>query len=361
MKIKNLTVILIINMIFLLSSCKNAPDNNMYESVTNRDVVNEYTESDTLSDEPVITSVNNIDIINTYNNQQIQKEITSSSGDKIIIDAYIELDSIEKIGMYKYIPLSISDDMRQSIFDNYFGDRASEVFCKDENRDIWQLGETRTGDFYKYEISFPSDGSGDVVFILSYRKPNLNYLDENLLDSADECGCLISPEEAKIQCDDFITSLLNDGEYIADSILAYGKDGQSPFYKIFYKRILDDMSVNSYNDIYMFIDDNGIEKISGAFYDIEEIETQQTIISFDEAINILKDNIEMIDFHNGDILRINNIGIEYVVEQQMTGEHYVVPAWRFEIGANEDENNLNRNYILAVNAFDGSIIQDDRG
>lgn len=348
-------------MMLLMNSCQQAPIATESSLPISESISIDYLESESLVEVPKAPTLSHIEIINMCNDKQMQEEIISSNGDKLIINAHTEFDYVNKISLYKYIPLSISADMRQSIFNNYFGDRANEVFCKDENRDIWQLGETRTGDFYKYEISFPTDGSGDVVFVLSYRKPNLNYLDENLLDSANECSCLISPEEAKSQCDDFIMSLLGEGAYTIDSILAYGKNGQSPFYKVYYKRSLDNLPVNSFNDIYMFIDDNGIEKIRGAFYDVEEIETPQSIISLDEAITILKDNIDMINFHNGNTLHINNIGMEYVVEQQTPGEQYVVPAWRFGIGTNEDENKLNRNYILAVNAFTGSIIQDDRG
>ena len=255
-KMKQINYFFVITTIvmLLLNSCQKPPFNVDNNIIATNAPATEYLESDTIMEESIAPSTANIDIINMCNDKQMQEEIISSNGDKLIINAHTEFDYVNKISLYKYIPLSISADMRQSIFYNYFGDRANEVFCKDENRDIWQLGETRTGDFYKYEISFPTDGSGDVVFVLSYRKPNLNYLDENLLDSANECSCLISPEEAKSQCDDFIMSLLGEGAYTIDSILAYGKNGQSPFYKVYYKRSLDNLPVNSFNDIYMFID-----------------------------------------------------------------------------------------------------------
>lgn len=90
-----------------------------------------------------------------------------------------------RMGIYRYIPSTITDDMRQKIFNIYFGDRAKDVVCVDDNQDIWQLGETMSGDFYIYQTNFTMDSSGDIVFNLSYRRPNLNYLDENLLSSID--------------------------------------------------------------------------------------------------------------------------------------------------------------------------------
>ncbi len=360
---KNICVISLVGLL-TLCSCQEAPSgisdiNDQIPSDTTSYI--EDTETENQADEHTVSRISNIDIIGMYDKQQLSEEIIASNGGKIVIETCTDFSDVERISMYKYIPRPISDTLRQSIFEQYFGERASEVFCKDENRDIWQLGETRTGDFYKYEVSFPSDGSGDVVFNLTYRKPNLNYLDENLLDSAYESACSLSVEDAKSQCETFISSLSSNDEYVADSILAYGKNGMSPFYQVYCKRVLDRLPVNAYNDIYFFIDDYGIEKIRGSFYDVEEIETENMIISLQGAINILKENIDMIDFSKEMELYIGEISVEYVTELQVSGEHYIVPTWRFEIGQTDDERVYNRNHILAVNAFNGSLIQYSRG
>ena len=96
--------------------------------------------------------------------------------------------------------------MRESLFDAYFGDRADEVFCKDEQKDIWQLGETMNGDFYKYETVL-----GGQVFTLRYSVPNLNPLDDNRKGYGEVSGCTITAEEAVRLCDELIAGMTDPG------------------------------------------------------------------------------------------------------------------------------------------------------
>ena len=44
----------------------------------------------------------------------------------------------------------------------------------------------------------------------------------------------------------------------------------------------------------------------------------------------------------------------------MNGNYCITPVWRFQIGTNDDERNLYRDKILAINAINGEIIQERR-
>lgn len=305
-----------------------------------------------------------IEMIREYNGLQVTGDFQSAEGRTLRIDGTVQVNDTNKVGIYRYIPSTITDDMRQKIFNIYFGDRAKDVVCVDDNQDIWQLGETMSGDFYIYQTNFTMDSSGDIVFNLSYRRPNLNYLDENLLSSIDDSKCSISLEDAKTECGDFLAALCEEETYGADVILAYGKEGALPFYKITCRRVLDGLPVISYNDFYFFVDDNGIERIRGGIYKFEETEKAKEytqVLSPEDAMKCLADYIEGINFYKSDMLEIHNIRLEYAVEQQNGGEAYIVPVWRFEIGMDENEAVMNRYKILAVNIFTGSIIQEKRG
>lgn len=147
--------------------------------------------------------------------------------------------------------------------------------------------------------------------------------------------CNISLEDAKTECGDFLAALCEEETYGADVILAYGKEGALPFYKITCRRVLDGLPVVSYNDFYFFVDDNGIERIRGSIYKFEETEKAKEytqVLSPEDAMKCLAEYIEGINFYKSDILEIHNIRLEYAVEQQNGGEAYIVPVWRFEIG-----------------------------
>lgn len=127
------------------------------------------------------------------------------------------------------------------------------------------------------------------------------------------------------------------------------------------------MVVNAYNDLIFHVDDNGIEKIYGAIYDVQVDETPKEMLTPEEACNILNENIEIIsgqnqfDFSSADVVNISQISLEYTVVQKLTGEVYVTPAWRFCFGSTEDERNNLREKFLAVDTFTGDIIQEERG
>lgn len=302
--------------------------------------------------------------------QSVNRTLNSSGGGQIVIDASVEEIPSDEVHMYAYKPLAVSDETREGLFDMYFGDRAGEVFRKSETQDIWQLGETMGGNFYTFNTVYAMDGSGDIVLILSYRRPNLNPLDDNLLGGAADGVCTITAEDAAAQCDRLLQvfgTLGTDVKYEVDSVLTYGgytapemyfEEAQPvPFYWITYKRQLDGMPVTAYNDLYFFVTDDGVPRIHGALYDVQPMETDAELLSVTEAVEQMQKNTDSIDLGDQNTVRIGNICLEYLVRKQEGGT-VIVPVWRFEIGETEEERILNRNLVLAVNAFTGEVIQD---
>lgn len=297
----------------------------------------------------------------------IHQTLEAASGGQIIIDASVEPFALDEVSMYTYKALDVSDSTREKLFDIYFVDKADEVYRKSDVQDIWQLGETVTGNFYKYESLPTMDGTGETVFYLEYRKPNLNPRDENFLGGVKDSICTITAESALSLCDKLMLAFADYGEYEVDYIHAYGayvspelyfeEAPPEPFYWITYKRQLDGMPVTDYNDLYFFVNDDGVQKIHGSLYEAEPMDTNTALLSVTDAVERLQKNKDSLDPGDHNTILIGNICPEYLVVEQ-DGVHVIAPVWRFEIGGTEEERILNRNRILAVHAFTGEVIWD---
>ena len=62
-----------------------------------------------------------------------------------------------------------------------------------------------------------------------------------------------------------------------------------------------------------------------------------------------------------DSLSVGAISLEYIVTLTEMKEAIVVPAWRFNLGADNDSLEINRRRVLAIDATTGNLIQGERG
>ncbi len=292
-----------------------------------------------------------------FTSESEKRYLTLAAEDRLIFDNTI-VDSIlpDKIYEYRYIPVSISDTMRENLFDAYFGERADEVFCKDEQKDIWQLGETMSGDFYKYGTV-----SGGHIFTLRYSVPNLNPLDGNQKGYGEVSGCTITAEEAVRLCDELLASMTDPSQYRIDYIHYYGNNGQTPFYWICYKKILEGRTVNAYNDVFFFVDDNGVEEMKGAFYDTEVAAEYSEVLSAEQAVEALSKQLDAVNWKEIGVSEVSRISLEYITVREASGSMKILPIWRMELGKSEEERILNRNRIIGVHAVTGELIQELTG
>lgn len=298
-------------------------------------------------------------------NASINATLGSTEGQLIFDNAVVGSAVPEKICEYRYVPVSVTDTMRESLFRAYFGDRADEVFCKDEQKDIWQLGETMSGDFYKYETV-----SGGQIFTLRYSVPMLNPLDDNRKGYGETSGCTITAEEAVRLCDELLAGMTDPAQYRVDYIHYYGSNGQSPFFWICYKKILEGRTVNAYKDIFFFVDDNGVEEMKGAFYDTEVTAEYSEVLSAEQAVEALRKQLDEVNWKEIGISEVSRISLEYITEREASGwgtwgndlgSLTILPIWRIELGKTEEERILNRNRIIGVHAVTGELIQNLTG
>ena len=374
MKIKRQVIALALALlqIVALAACAETPDsidrngivvagtNNDEDKVNDPAVPSEST-SAPASKTPAEES---IAIISDSNGQHIKMDVDTPDGNKLCIDAVVEADGITQISKYNYVLVPISEELRESLFAARFGNRASE-FEYDELNHVWTLSNSSSvADYYLYNTYNPMAGEtvpGEESFSLEYRKVDLYPFEDNLLESVSNSAVTLPLDEVISLCNQLVGAITNQEDYTVDYVHAYGTNGRRPYYKLVYKRVLDGMPVTGYNDLIFLIDSDGIEKVYGSIFDVEKVELQEPIISVEAAAAVLSGNIAQVSFGDNEMLSIGKITLEYLVSQNMMGEALIIPVWRFWIGDTEDQMNLNRGKIIAVDAVTGELIQGERG
>lgn len=374
MKIKRQVIALALALlqIVALAACAEIPDsidrdgivvagtNNDEDKVNDPAVPSEST-SAPASKTPAEES---IAVISDSNGQHIKMDVDTPDGNKLCIDAVVKADGITQISKYNYVLVPISEELRESLFAARFGNRASE-FEYDELNNVWTLSNSSSvADYYLYNTYNPMAGEtvpGEESFSLEYRKVDLYPFEDNLLESVSSSAVTLPLDEVISLCNQLVGAITNQEDYTVDYVHAYGTNGRRPYYKLVYKRVLDGMPVTGYNDLIFLVDSNGIEKVYGSIFDVEKVELQEPIISVEAAAAVLSGNIAQVSFGDNEMLSIGKITLEYLVSQNMMGEASIIPVWRFWIGDTEDQMNLNRGKIIAVDAVTGELIQGERG
>lgn len=356
--------------VLLLTACQPAPgEPTTPDTSTTPDAAvsqsANLTENDlNVGDDLVSVSETNMELVRNMNGATIEEKIATADGKQIFLDAQVNTENIEKIQQYQYKVLPITDELRQALFAAFFGERASEAVY-DQRNDVWELHNSEAiGDYYLYEHAIAMAGEsvpGEEIFKLEYRDVNLYPFEDNLLSSFTECDVSISLENAISLCNTIIDAIAPQDNYTVDTVLPYGNQGRRPYYKIFFRRTVDGMPVIGYNDLYFLVDSNGIQTISGALYELTPQPISSQLISVEDAVTVLQENADLVDFYDRDTLSIGTISLEYVVTLTETQEAVVMPAWRFQIGSDDDEEMINRRQVLAINAVTGELIQGERG
>ena len=137
--------------------------------------------------------------------------------------------------------------------------------------------------------------------------------------------------------------------------------GRRPYLKLVFKRMLDDMPVTTYNDLALLFDNNGIEKVSGSLFSVNEIGLDKKLLSPEEAVGKLQEQAAFLDFKGESHVTVTEITLEYVVVMSPDGKILVTPVWRFQLGEDEDGRNFLRQKILGIDAVTGELIWEERG
>ena len=314
--------------------------------------------------EKIIVNENEINDKNISVPIKFNETILIGDNKKLILDINQDVNYSEEVNTYTYQIKETDDNFRENLFNSMFGERA-KLAQYDEKNQVWELkNSNKAADYWLYIASggefFYRDG-----FVLEYRLVNLNTLDSNQMKNLNDIDIGISKENAVELCDKLIKDIDSENEYKVDWIHAYGrKNGSNPLYWINYKKIINDIPITAYSDLYCWVDKNGIQRVYGALYNAN-VDSAKKIISPEEAVNIIKDNSILISTSlinaSQDTINIKKMSLEYVVIYDYENScDCITPVWRFQIGANDDERNLYRDRILAVNATNGEIIQERR-
>lgn len=306
----------------------------------------------------------NMELVRSVNVTAIEETITTADGKQILLNAQVNTESVETIQQYQYEVLPVTDELRETLFTTFFGARASEAIY-DQRNDVWELHNSEAiGDYYLYEHTIAMAGEsvpGEEIFTLGYRDVNLYPFEDNLLSSSAECGVSIPLEDVISLCGTITDAIAPQNSYTADTVLPYGNQGRRPYYTIFFRRTAGGMPIIGYNDLYFLVDSNGIQTISGALYGLTAQPLSSELLSLEDAVASLRENTSLIDFYGEDTLSVGAISLEYIVTLTETQEAVAIPAWRFQIGTNDNSLMINRRRVLAVNAVTGELIQGERG
>lgn len=335
------------------------------------------------SPEPLSLDEENAQILRTADGQVFQETIQRPDGKSIVLDAQVDVENVERVDCYQYENMIITDQQKTDLLYAFLGDRASEGEVVEFNGVFqhWQLtNSSDPNDYYKYSTTQFLAGEHvlpqEDIFMLEYAPRNLalNPFDYNLLPTVNESDMTTPMEKVIESCEALVATVSGQGQYAVDYVHAYGQDGCVPFYKVVFKQTKDGMTVTGYNDLIFRVDDDGIEDFYGPVYGIGESLLTDPILSVEQAVDVLKENVMQISFDEfgyfgsdgafislvDDELLVRSITLEYIVINQADWTAQVMPAWRFNEGRTDDEMNLFRDRVIAVNAVTGEIIQGRR-
>ena len=356
--------------LLLLTACQPAPDKPTNSETSSTPDASVSQPSNTIENSADsgsdIDSIldSNMELVRSVNETTMDDRITTADGKQILLNARVNTENVENVQQYQYEVLPITDELRKTLFNLFFGERASKAVY-DQRNDVWELHNSEAiGDYYLYEHTMARAGEsvpGEEIFTLQYRDVNLYPFDDNLLSTSEECGVSTPLEDVISLCSTITDAIAPQSNYTADTVLPYGNQGRHPYYKIFFRRTVDGMPITGYNDLSFWVDSNGIQTISGAFYELTAQPISSDLLTLEDAVSILRENAALIDFYGEDALTVGAISLEYIVTLTETQEAVVVPAWRFQIGSDDDALMINRVRVLAVNAVTGELIQGERG
>lgn len=311
----------------------------------------------------------NMQIVRESNGKEIAQTLVVDENHTLQIDAFVNTSNVQRISNYAYIPAAITDEQRTALFEAYFGDRADEVYHYTYgNANSWIL--KNENEDYKFGYGREYGLIDAPLFTLRNANIQTSAFPKNMHPQFSDAN--ISLDEAYAKCNFILPSLVENKLYEPDWVrpfpLPEATDDKG-FFWITYRRIIDGMPITADVDLRFFVSENEVIRVVGVLYETEELPFNQKIISAEDAFEILKVNAELINVHNLDgitrhyfsnTIPISEISLEYKVMRN--GNGYVIsPIWRFVVGETDEQRQMYRDVLIAVNALTGEIIIETRG
>lgn len=295
---------------------------------------------------------------------RIEQTIEAAEGTSLLINADVNVEGITRVSQYEYVLADITEEKRADLFKAVFPETADQAEY-DELNDVWTLDiDPAIRNYFLYQISYSNGGTtipGEQIIVFENRYYDLYPFEDNRLGSVSDSRVNASLDEAESVCRRVVDSITDTEDYAVDFIHAYGNGGRRPYLKLVFKRMLDDMPVTTYNDLALLFDNNGIEKVSGSLFSVNEIGLDKKLLSSEEAVGKLQEQAAFLDFKGESHVTVTEITLEYVVVMSPDGKILVTPVWRFQLGEDEDGRNFLRQKILGIDAVTGELIWEERG
>lgn len=321
------------------------------------------------SKEPLSVEEYNYQSVHSENGRQISGSFVIDDTYTLKIDAVVYVSNVERVGMYEYVPASITDAQREALLGAYFSDRIYEVKHNTNGwNNHWELS-TDT-EFYSFGYSFGKNLISEETFFLRDYKKEIREFDELMLHSISEAGMRISLDEACDLCDRLLCTVTDD-QYAPSNVRPFKMNPNTDdgMLWIVWSKTADGMPITADNDPKFYVTDNGVIYLHGTVYDTVPMEIPDRIISLDEAVASLgnyasyindPNNFMGFEFIYNDAVPVTEITFEYVVVRDENYRYTVVPVWRFLIGDDEESRLMYKDRVISVNAITGELLAERR-
>lgn len=359
-----------------LSSCASPPNTADIDGVdvavpSHYEIDFSETPAVTLPDNAVPETIDefNLYCVNKEDGNHISSTCKINENYVLKIDAYVETSTVEKVGIYEYIPSTITDKQRDAFLYEFFGDRINDVVYSGVNFDNWIL-ESDT-EYYRFSYSQGMKLIYEETFFLRDFKTYIEEHDYRMLNSIDMCNLRISLEEAYSMCDKLWGSLTDD-KYIPTNVRPFtvSSNNDDGMLWIVLRKSVDGMPIFADNDPIFYVTDNGVLQMRGAVYKLSPLILDKQVITLNEAVKQLQSYASRLNPQSGYLyldhfykssIPISKISFEYIVMRGTTVPYIVKPVWRFYIGETSEDNLILEDRILAIDAITGDLIAERRG
>ena len=309
----------------------------------------------------------NLQLVHQCNESVVSESFMATDKLKFEINASVSTGNVDRVSLYEYIPMPISDAQRSSLLKAYFQERIDEVYHHTVgNSNGWVL--MNDSEYYHFGYNRSPQYIDESGFFLINQKVGLVDLTDGMRESLDDVGFPLS--DAYSQCNVLIEAVVGNTKYMPSIIrpISTARPTVKGAYWIVYRRELDGVPVIANWDLKFFVTQNEVVKMVGTLYEVQELSLEQQIISMDDALASLEKHASLIDYDFLEIsyffeetIPVSKITFEYLVLPGSDGRYIVTPIWRFQLGETEEQRNILRDKVIAVNALTGELIAQYRG
>ena len=374
MKHKAAAIFALVMVLVLTASCAAPPQHSGEDQPSSDPQVStspsETTENPSApSKEPLSVEEYNYQSVHSEDGRHITGSFVIDDTYTLKIDAVVDVSNAERVGMYEYVPASITDAQREALLGAYFGDRIDEVKHNTNGwNNHWELS-TDT-EFYSFGYSFGKNLISEETFFLRDYKKEIREFDELMLNGISEAGMRISLDEAYDLCYRLLCTVTDD-QYAPTNVRPFKMNPNTDdgMLWIVWSKSADGMPITADNDTKFYVTDNDVIYLHGTVYDTVPMEIPDKIISLDEAVASLgnyasyindPNNFMGFEFIYNDAVPVTEITFEYVVVRDENYRYTVVPVWRFLIGDDEESRLMYKDRVISINAITGELIAERR-